>query len=43
MIMSQQTSEEQAILNETAEFRGEEWVVDHEGLIMIQARFVGEL
>ncbi len=41
--MSRRTPEEQAILDEMAEFRDEEWVAEHEELILTQARLVGEL
>lgn len=41
--MTQRTPEEQAILTEMAEFRDEEWVAQHEELILTQARLVGEL
>lgn len=41
--MAERTPQEQAILNEMAELRGEEWVAEHEELILTQARLVGEL
>ena len=41
--MSQRTPEEQAILDGMIEERGEEWVAEHEELILTQARLVGEL
>jgi hypothetical protein len=37
------TAEEQAILNEVAGLRDEEWVAEHEELILTQARLVCEL
>jgi hypothetical protein len=39
----ERTAEEQAIIDEMTEFRGEEWVAEHEELILTQARLVGEL
>jgi hypothetical protein len=41
--MSHRTPEEQAILDEMAEFRDPDWVDEHEALILAQARLVGEL
>jgi hypothetical protein len=39
----ERTPEAQAILDSVAETRGSEWAEEHAGLVLTQARLVGEL